>query len=76
MNDELGVVERALPEAIDILKPGGRLAVITFHSLEDRIVKQGFKKLVEDNEAELINKNLKGEITPFTGINTFNLPKD
>ena len=39
VNDELGSVERAMEVAIPLLKPGGRLAVITFHSLEDRIVK-------------------------------------
>ena len=39
VNDELGSVERVLRDAVDLLNPGGRLAIITFHSLEDRIVK-------------------------------------
>ena len=39
VNDELGSVERVLEDAMDLLNPGGRLAIITFHSLEDRIVK-------------------------------------
>ena len=39
VNDELGSVEKVMADAIPCLKPGGRLAVITFHSLEDRIVK-------------------------------------
>ena len=39
VNDELGSVERAMEVAIPLLNPGGRLAIITFHSLEDRIVK-------------------------------------
>jgi 16S rRNA (cytosine1402-N4)-methyltransferase len=43
VNDELGQVRRGVDAAIDLLKPGGRLVVISFHSLEDRIVKQLFR---------------------------------
>ena len=41
VNDELGSVEKVMKDAIPCLNPGGRLAIITFHSLEDRIVKSG-----------------------------------
>jgi len=41
VNDELGSVEKVMRDAPDCLNPGGRLAIITFHSLEDRIVKNG-----------------------------------
>ena len=45
VNDELGNLQKVLPQAYNILSPGGRLAVISFHSLEDRIVKHYFKDL-------------------------------
>lgn len=47
VNDELGVFEDSLHQAIDILNPKGRISVITFHSLEDRICKAAFKKASE-----------------------------
>lgn len=45
VNDELGILERSLEALVKTLSPGGRMGVITFHSLEDRIVKQTFKNL-------------------------------
>lgn len=45
VNDELGALSQVLETAVDRLKPGGRIAIITFHSLEDRIVKKSFQHL-------------------------------
>lgn len=44
VNDELGAAETSLQQAMDLLKPGGRISVITFHSLEDRLTKLLFKE--------------------------------
>lgn len=50
VNNELEVLEKVLPDAISLLKKGGRLSIISFHSLEDRIVKNIFKEYSEVNE--------------------------
>jgi 16S rRNA (cytosine1402-N4)-methyltransferase len=53
VNDELNQLKQSLPYWVDLLNPGGRIAVISFHSLEDRIVKQYFKENSDHYEATL-----------------------
>lgn len=56
VNQELVVIERVLPDALKLLAPGGRFAVITFHSLEDRIVKHMFKDWAAHELVTIISK--------------------
>ena len=56
VNDELGVLKTGLEKGFAALGVGGRMAVISFHSLEDRIVKKFYKEKEKEGEAKLINK--------------------
>ena len=61
VNDELGALKEALAASWQVLKPGGRIAIITFHSLEARIVKDFFKQQKQSGDGRIINKKA---ITP------------
>ena len=59
VNDELGLIERVLPLLPRVLKPGGRVAMITFHSLEDRLVKEFLREaesLGEESELKVLTR--------------------
>lgn len=64
VNNELGDLEHGLQAALDVLAVGGRLAVISFHSLEDRIVKQFMRKQVK-GEADQLPRDLPIQVKPF-----------
>lgn len=56
VNDELGNLEKALKNLNKVLKPGGKAAIISFHSLEDRLVKNYFKQLEKNGAAKILTK--------------------
>jgi 16S rRNA (cytosine1402-N4)-methyltransferase len=66
VNDELDQIEQALPLWIDLLKPGGRLVVISFHSLEDRIVKNVFREQGADTFDATLHVLTKHPVTAET----------
>jgi len=68
VNDELGALQDLLRQSVEVMKSGARIAVITFHSLEDRIVKNFFKKGQFESE-EFIHPFEQSSPSPFKPIN-------
>jgi 16S rRNA (cytosine1402-N4)-methyltransferase len=56
VNDELGAIEAGIAGVLPHLKSGGRIAIITFHSIEDRLVKQRFRSLAQDDVVSFVTK--------------------
>ena len=56
MNDELGEIQTLLKSAGSLLKPGGRVVLISFHSLEDRLVKDNFREGLQSGMYEVLTR--------------------
>ncbi|MBQ8985310.1 16S rRNA (cytosine(1402)-N(4))-methyltransferase RsmH [Candidatus Saccharibacteria bacterium] len=63
VNDELGLIEKSLPLLPQLLNPNGRLGIITFHSLEDRLVKEFLREEIEHGEESRLKVEVKKPIT-------------
>jgi len=72
VNNELDQLEQALPIWVDLLEPGGRIGVISFHSLEDRIVKQFFKELAGNKYDSVLELKTKRPVIPDRDELVFN----
>ena len=70
VNDELNNLENVLPQALEVLEKNGRLVVISFHSLEDRIVKNFFRNSAKEDKLEILTK--KPIVPSFEEINLNN----
>lgn len=70
VNDELRILEQSIKDAFHLLKPGGRLCIISFHSLEDRIVKTVFKELTSEDpiakKLPVVPDNMKAKAKDIT----------
>lgn len=72
VNDELGLLQRSLPVWLDLLAPGGRLAIISFHSLEDRLVKQYFAEQGGERYDAALSILTKRPLTASAAESVFN----
>jgi 16S rRNA (cytosine1402-N4)-methyltransferase len=72
VNDELGLIEKGIPLWLQLLKPGGRIAIISFHSLEDRLVKQALTDVSGDRFDATFKLLTKRPVTPSAQESVFN----